>query len=145
MCVCVGLRDWYLRNTIGSSHQSQVDGKVKTGVDGGVKGQTGRGGALQTRRKTIGGVQPPTYHADSTHQASPHRKQMLPHSATFHGHLLHGRSGISSGRPLSGPSTRLTWCLHHRRSVDGALHRDAFAGLKQEGPTLDQASPGTLV
>lgn len=142
-----GLRDWYLRNTIGSN-QSQVNGKVTTGVsakvNGGVKGQLGGGGALQIRRKTIGVVQQPTYQKDTTHhQAPPHRKQMLPHSATFHGQPLHGRSGISFSALCRPVLLRLTASLHPHRSVDG------FPPLTQESPpqdpTLDQPSPGTLV
>ncbi|XP_029689339.1 coiled-coil domain-containing protein 120 isoform X2 [Takifugu rubripes] len=115
-----GLRDWYLRNTIGANHQSQVNGKVNAKV----KCQAGGGGALQIRRKTIGVVQPPTYQTDANHHPPlPHRKQALPHSATFHGHPLHARS------------------------VDGALYQDAFPALKLEPAPqdLDHPSPGTLV
>ncbi|XP_073325685.1 uncharacterized protein [Pagrus major] len=120
-----GLRDWYLRNTIGSTHQNQASGKVNTGVNtkvnSGVKGQAGGGGALQGRRRTTGVIQTETSH----HHAPLHHKQTLPHSATFHGHPLHGRS------------------------VDSSLHHDSFPPHKQEVPlrdlTLDQPSPGTLV
>ncbi|TNM86525.1 hypothetical protein fugu_006755 [Takifugu bimaculatus] len=115
-----GLRDWYLRNTVGANHQSQVNGKVNAKV----KCQAGGGGALQIRRKTIGVVQPPTYQTDANHHPPlPHRKQALPHSATFHGHPLHARS------------------------VDGALYQDAFPALKLEPAPqdLDHPSPGTLV
>lgn len=182
ICVCVrvrtGLRDWYLRNTIGSNHQSQVNGKVDTGVsakvNGGVKGQTGRGGALQIRRKTIGVVEQPSYQMDTNHhRAPPHRKRMLPHSATFHGHPLHGRFGsvslqmaplhlravlirfslnmnfTSFGCFYMHAHQSLTCSLHHHRSMDGALCQDAFPALKQEtppqDPALDHPSPGTLV
>ncbi len=95
VCVCVwlkGLRDWYLRNTIGSTHTNQVNGKVSTGVstkaNGGVKGSTGGG-----RRRTHGVAQQSTYQTDTSHHhhAPPHPKPTLPHSATFHGHPLHGR------------------------------------------------------
>ncbi|XP_053174051.1 LOW QUALITY PROTEIN: uncharacterized protein ccdc120a [Scomber japonicus] len=83
-----GLRDWYLRNTIGSSHTNQSNGKVNAG---GVKGQGG-GGALQRRRTTHGVIQQPTYQTETSHQTAPHHKQTaLPHSATFHGHPLHAR------------------------------------------------------
>ncbi|GAA6231769.1 uncharacterized protein LOC108890551 [Lates japonicus] len=124
-----GLRDWYLRNTIGSTHQNQANGKVSTGVTTGlstklnsrVKGQAGGGGALQRRRTTHGVIQPST---ETTHHAPSHHKQTLPHSATFHGHPLHGRS------------------------VDGSLYHDSFP-QKQEVPLrdlpVDQPSPGTLV
>uniref|UniRef100_A0A8P4G0H4 Coiled-coil domain containing 120a n=1 Tax=Dicentrarchus labrax TaxID=13489 RepID=A0A8P4G0H4_DICLA len=100
-----GLRDWYLRNTIG---------------------QGGGGGALPGRRRTHGGIQQSTYQTEkSHHHAPPHRKPTLPHSATFHGQPLHGRS------------------------VDSSLYHDSFPPQKQEVPhrdlTLDQPSPGTLV
>ncbi|XP_049437420.1 coiled-coil domain-containing protein 120 [Epinephelus fuscoguttatus] len=116
-----GLRDWYLRNTIGSTHQNQTNGKVNTGVstkmNGAVKGQAGGGGALQGRRRTHGGVQQSTYQTETNHHHVPtHHKKTLPHSATFHGHPLHGRS------------------------MDGSLYHD-FPPQKQE----DQPSPGTLV
>lgn len=89
-CVAAGLRDWYLRNTVGANHQSQVNGKVNSKV----KCQAG-GGALQIRRKTIGVIQPPTYQMDANHHhPPPHCKQALPHSATFHGHPLHARCEI---------------------------------------------------
>ncbi|XP_041654588.1 coiled-coil domain-containing protein 120 isoform X2 [Cheilinus undulatus] len=117
-----GLRDWYLRNTIGSSNQNQANGKVNTGVNTkgneGVKGQN-TGGALPGRRRTQGAIQQPTYQSETSHQ-----KKTLPHSATFHGHPLLGRS------------------------VDSSLYHDSFS-QKQEVPlrdlTLDQPSPGTLV
>ncbi|XP_061549678.1 uncharacterized protein ccdc120a isoform X3 [Phycodurus eques] len=81
-----GLRDWYLRNTIGSSHTNQSDGKVK--------GQMG--GALQRRRTT---------HSVLTQsEVGPHTHQPLPHSVTFHGHPLHSRS-ID---PLREPSLKQT-------------------------------------
>ncbi|XP_019110173.2 coiled-coil domain-containing protein 120 [Larimichthys crocea] len=114
-----GLRDWYLRNTIGSTHQNTG---INTKVNGGVKGQTGGGGALQGQRRTHGVIQQPTYQMETSHHTVPHHKQTLPHSATFHGHPLHGRS------------------------LDSSL----FPPQKQEVPlrdaTLDQpSSPGTLV
>lgn len=116
-----GLRDWYLRNTIGSTHQNQANGKVNTGVNakvnGGVKGQAGGGGAPQGRRRTHGGViQQATYQIETSH----HHKQTLPHSATFHGQPLHGRS------------------------VDSSLYHESFPPQKPD-LTLDQPSPGTLV
>lgn len=113
-----GLRDWYLRNTIGSSHTNQANGKVNAGV----KGQTGGGAALQRRRTTHGVIQPPTYQTETSHHTAPHHKQTaLPHSATFHGHPLHARS------------------------VDSSLYHDSFPPQKQEVPSVDQPSPGTLV
>ncbi|XP_031148964.1 coiled-coil domain-containing protein 120 [Sander lucioperca] len=105
-----GLRDWYLRNTIGSTHQNQEG--VNTKANGGVKGQAGGGGALHGRRRTHGGIQQATYQTETSHH-----KKTLPHSATFHGHPLHGRS------------------------VESSLYQDSFPPQKQE----DQLSPGTLV
>ncbi|XP_004568208.2 uncharacterized protein ccdc120a [Maylandia zebra] len=127
-----GLRDWYLRNTLGSSHQNQANGKVTAGtngskMNGGVKGQAGGGGALQRRRTTHGVIQQSAYQTETNHHhhAAPHHKHTLPHSATFHGHPLHGRS------------------------VDGSLYHDSFPAQKQEvplrDPPMDQPSPGTLV
>ncbi|XP_076596935.1 uncharacterized protein ccdc120a [Chaetodon auriga] len=125
-----GLRDWYLRNTIGSTHQNQANGKVNTGVNTKVseevKGQVGGGGAPQSRRRTHGVIQQSTYRMEANHRhALQHHKQTLPHSATFHGHPLHGRS------------------------VESSLYHDPFPPQKQEVPlrdlTLDQPSPGTLV
>ncbi|XP_040909451.1 coiled-coil domain-containing protein 120 [Toxotes jaculatrix] len=125
-----GLRDWYLRNTIGSTHQNQTNGKVSTGVStkvsGGVKGQAGGGGALQRRRTTHSVIQQSMYQTETSHHhAAAHHKQTLPHSATFHGHPLHGRS------------------------VDSSLYHDSFPPQKQEvplrDPPVDQPSPGTLV
>ncbi|XP_071333628.1 coiled-coil domain-containing protein 120 [Trachinotus anak] len=129
-----GLRDWYLRNTIGSTHHTQANGKMNTGVttgastkvNGGVKGQAGGGGALQRRRTTHGVIQQTTYQMETSHHhALSHHKQMLPHSATFH------------GRPL------------HDRSMDSSLYHDSFPPQKQEVPlkesSVDQPSPGTLV
>ncbi|XP_059188464.1 coiled-coil domain-containing protein 120 [Centropristis striata] len=117
-----GLRDWYLRNTIGSTHQNQANGKVNAGlnakVNSGVKGQARGGGALQERRRTHGVIQQPTYQTETSHHpAAPHHKKTLPHSATFHGHPLHGRS------------------------MDSSLYQDSFPPQKQD----DQPSPGTLV
>ncbi|KAM7405341.1 hypothetical protein PAMP_012609 [Pampus punctatissimus] len=112
-----GLRDWYLRNTIGSSHTNQANGKVNAGVTG----QAG-GGALQRRRTTHGVIQQPTYQTETSHHPALHHKQTaLPHSATFHGHPLHARS------------------------VDSSLYHDSFPPQKQEVPSVDQPSPGTLV
>ncbi|KAM9855600.1 uncharacterized protein ccdc120a [Aulostomus maculatus] len=115
-----GLRDWYLRNTIGSSNTNQTNVKVNSEV----KGQAG--GALQRRRTTHGIIQQPTYHNETSHHSTSHHKPMaLPHSATFHGHPLHGRP------------------------VDSSLYHDAFPPHKQEvplrEPPMDQPSPGTLV
>uniref|UniRef100_A0A3Q1JA54 Uncharacterized protein n=1 Tax=Anabas testudineus TaxID=64144 RepID=A0A3Q1JA54_ANATE len=100
-----GLRDWYLRNTVGLA---------------------GGGGALQRRRTTHGIIHQSTYQAETSHRhATSRHKQTLPHSATFHGHPLHGRS------------------------VDSSLYHDSFPPQKQEVPlrdsTVDQPSPGTLV
>ncbi|XP_077469160.1 uncharacterized protein ccdc120a [Stigmatopora argus] len=71
-----GLRDWYLRNTTGSSQTNQSDGKVKVQM----------GGALQRRRTTHGAKLP------------------LSHSVTFHGQPLHGRSVDGSLYLDSAPS-----------------------------------------
>ncbi|XP_068193061.1 coiled-coil domain-containing protein 120 isoform X2 [Antennarius striatus] len=102
-----GLRDWYLRNTIGSSHQKQAGGKA----NGGVKGQS------SGRRRTHGVIQQSTYQKESSRK--------LPHSATFHGQLLHGSS------------------------MDSSLYNDCLPPHKQEvplrDPPVDQLSPGTLV
>ncbi|KAK2850944.1 hypothetical protein Q5P01_007220 [Channa striata] len=125
-----GLRDWYLRNTIGSTHQNQVNGKLSSGVstkvNRGVKVQAGGGGALQRRQTTHGILQQLTYQTETSHRHTELRhKQTLPHSATFHGHPLHGRS------------------------VDGSFYHDSFPTQKQEipprDPAVDQPSPGTLV
>jgi len=50
-----------------------------------------KAGALQRRRTTHGVIQQSTYQTEAGHHAVPHHKPMLPHSATFHGHPLHGR------------------------------------------------------
>ncbi|XP_054627022.1 coiled-coil domain-containing protein 120 isoform X2 [Dunckerocampus dactyliophorus] len=112
-----GLRDWYLRNTIGSSHSSQANGKVK--------GQAG--GALQRRRTTHGVLPQPTYQTEAGPRPVPHCKQgALPHSVTFHGHPLHARSVDSS--------------LY----LDSALpHKQEVSSLR-EAP-VEPTSPGTLV
>uniref|UniRef100_A0A8D3E5E5 Uncharacterized protein n=1 Tax=Scophthalmus maximus TaxID=52904 RepID=A0A8D3E5E5_SCOMX len=86
-----GLRDWYLRNTLGSTHQNQS-----------------------------------TYHTEmSHHHTLSLHKLTLPHSATFH------------GQPLLG------------RSVDSSLYHDHIPLQKQEvsrrDSPMDQPSPGTLV
>ncbi|KAI9535890.1 hypothetical protein NQZ68_039257 [Dissostichus eleginoides] len=65
-----GLRDWYLRNTLGPAQQNQVK------VNGGVKGQGGG------RHRVI---QQPT-----------NQKKALPHSATFSGQTLHTRCADSA-------------------------------------------------
>lgn len=117
-----GLRDWYLRNTVGSSNENQVNGKAtsraNTKVKGGVKGQSGGGGGALPDRQIH--IQQSTCHSETNHH-----KKSLPHSATFHGHPLHGRS------------------------VDSTLYHSSFPPQKQEVPlrdlTLDQPSPGTLV
>uniref|UniRef100_A0A669BK61 Cytohesin Ubiquitin Protein Inducing domain-containing protein n=1 Tax=Oreochromis niloticus TaxID=8128 RepID=A0A669BK61_ORENI len=88
-------------------------------------GTNGRG-ALQRRRTTHGVIQQSAYQTETNHHhAAPHHKHTLPHSATFHGHPLHGRS------------------------VDGSLYHDSFPAQKQEvplrDPPMDQPSPGTLV
>lgn len=122
-----GLRDWYLRNTLGSTHQNQANGKVSTGAkakpSAGVKGQAGGGEAPQRRRTAHGVLQQSAYQGQR--YAAPHHKQTLPHSATFHGHPLLGRS------------------------VDSSLYQDSFPSQKQEVPlrdlVVDQPSPGTLV
>uniref|UniRef100_A0AAX7T2C7 Cytohesin Ubiquitin Protein Inducing domain-containing protein n=1 Tax=Astatotilapia calliptera TaxID=8154 RepID=A0AAX7T2C7_ASTCA len=90
-------------------------------------GGTNGSGALQRRRTTHGVIQQSAYQTETNHHhhAAPHHKHTLPHSATFHGHPLHGRS------------------------VDGSLYHDSFPAQKQEvplrDPPMDQPSPGTLV
>ncbi|XP_028308822.1 coiled-coil domain-containing protein 120 [Gouania willdenowi] len=83
-----GLRDWYLRNTLGSAQLNQTSGKVALAkVNGGVKGQSG---ALQRRRTTHGVLHQPIFQAElGSHQ---HHKPTLPHSATFHGQPMTGSS-----------------------------------------------------
>ncbi|XP_072223809.1 LOW QUALITY PROTEIN: uncharacterized protein ccdc120a [Leuresthes tenuis] len=118
-----GLRDWYLRNTLGSAQQNSVAGKVNGA--GTKMNAVLKAGALQRRRTTHGIIQQSAYQTEADHHAAPHHKPMLPHSATFHGHPLHGRS------------------------VDGSFHHDSAPSQKQEvalrDPPLDQPSPGTLV
>ncbi|KAK5895485.1 hypothetical protein CesoFtcFv8_012074 [Champsocephalus esox] len=75
-----GLRDWYLRNTLGPAQQNQVK------VNGGVKGQGGG------RRRVI---QPPT-----------NQKKTLPHSATFSGQTLRTRCADSALLRGPAPSAR---------------------------------------
>ncbi|XP_017259249.1 FERM domain-containing protein 4B isoform X2 [Kryptolebias marmoratus] len=125
-----GLRDWYLRNTLGSPHQNQVSGNVttesNTKLNSGVKGQIVGGGALQRRRTTHSVIQQSTNQREASHHyTAPHPKQTLPHSATFHGHPLHGRS------------------------VEKSFCQDLFFSQKQEvhlkDPPVNQPSPGTLV
>ncbi|XP_013889584.1 uncharacterized protein LOC106536804 [Austrofundulus limnaeus] len=125
-----GLRDWYLRNTLGSPHQNQVNGKVTTEVNTklnpGVKGQVTGCRALHRRPTTHSVVQQSTNQREAGHlYAVPHHKQMLPHSATFHGHPLHGRP------------------------VENSFCQESFGSQKQEvhprDPPVNQMSPGTLV
>ncbi|KAM3617495.1 uncharacterized protein V6R79_006937 [Siganus canaliculatus] len=126
-----GLRDWYLRNTIGSAHQSQANGTFNAGLgtklNGEVKGQTRRGEAPRGRRKTTHGViQQSTYQTEgSVHPVAAHHKPALPHSATFHGHPLHGRS------------------------ADGSLYHESFSPQSKDAVVrelaMDHPSPGTLV
>ncbi|XP_037540536.1 uncharacterized protein ccdc120a, partial [Nematolebias whitei] len=83
-----GLRDWYLRNTLGSPHQNQLRGQVSTefNTDGnsGVKGQAVMGGALQRRRPTQHVVQQSTNQREASHRYTmPLPKHTMPHSATF--------------------------------------------------------------
>ncbi|XP_057685955.1 coiled-coil domain-containing protein 120 [Corythoichthys intestinalis] len=92
-----GLRDWYLRNTTGSSQTNQSSGKVK--------GQMG--GAFQRRR--------------TTHSA----KHSLSHSITFHGHPLHGRSADGSLYLDSAPSHKQS--LHSKRCPRSPLPRHCHA------------------
>ncbi|XP_075994528.1 uncharacterized protein LOC142989046 [Genypterus blacodes] len=127
-----GLRDWYLRNTLGPAHQNLPNGNGNAKVSGRVKGQSiGVGGALQRRRTTHGVLQQSAYQSEThSHQAPPplphhHKQTPLPHSATFHGQTLLGRS------------------------FDGSLYYESFPLQKQEVPvqdvSMDQPSPGTLV
>uniref|UniRef100_A0A8C7YBE3 Cytohesin Ubiquitin Protein Inducing domain-containing protein n=1 Tax=Oryzias sinensis TaxID=183150 RepID=A0A8C7YBE3_9TELE len=121
-----GLRDWYLRNTLGSSHHNQASSKVTAGAGtkakAKVKGQNGGGEALQRRRTTHAVLPQSTYDTDGGYQhAALHPKPTLSHSVTFHGHPL-----ASAG----------TFC------------HDLFSAQKQEAPShliSDQLSPGTLV
>lgn len=116
MYLLAGLRDWYLRNTVGSSHQSQPNGKVNAGVSakangGGVKGQAPAGAAVPARRRTLGAVQQSSFQTDgSHHQALPHhaptlRKPALPHSATFHGHPLHSGRWVLAQQHSTPPAS----------------------------------------
>nr|XP_020469402.1 uncharacterized protein LOC109967875 isoform X2 [Monopterus albus] len=133
-----GLRDWYLRNTIGSTHQNQTNGKANAGasttVDGGVKGQAG-GVALQRRRTTHGAIQQLTYQMETSHHhATSLHKQMLPHSATFHGHPLHGRNRTFLSEP------RL-WTSHHQGPwSDSDTNPDAH---RQKNGPIPGWLPGT--
>ncbi|XP_061662077.1 uncharacterized protein ccdc120a isoform X2 [Syngnathoides biaculeatus] len=69
-----GLRDWYLRNTMGSNHTNQSDGKVKSQMGGGLhRRQTSHSVLMQS-------------------EVGPRAHQPLPDSFTFHGHALHSRS-----------------------------------------------------
>lgn len=95
-----GLRDWYLRNTVGSFQQIHNNGKPPFGftsgllanVNGCVKGQSERGTALQQRVTNQGVIHPAAYSTEMNgHTTLSHHQQKLPHSATFHGHQLHGR------------------------------------------------------
>lgn len=158
MCLLAGLRDWYLRNTVGSSHQSQPNGKVNTGVNvkangGGVKGQAGVGGAAPARRRTLGAVQQSSFQAESGHhqapplQAPPHRKPTLPHSATFHGHPLHGR-WASAPQPRYVPPTvppPTDPPSVPARSMDGAPYAPQKQEVTLRDLNLEPPSPGTLV
>ncbi|RVE71115.1 hypothetical protein OJAV_G00071640 [Oryzias javanicus] len=124
-----GLRDWYLRNTLGSSHHNQASTKVTAGagtkMKAKVKGQNGGGEALQRRRTTHAVLPPSSYEADGGYQhAALHPKPTLSHSVTFHGHPLHSRTSAN------------TFC------------HDLLSAQKQEAPSHlipDQLSPGTLV
>ncbi|KAM4609892.1 coiled-coil domain-containing protein 120 [Polymixia lowei] len=107
-----GLRDWYLRNTLGSTHQNQMNGKVNRGV----KGQDNGGGALQRRRTTHGVIQQSASQMETHHlyvPPPPHKQTQLPHSATFHGHPLHGRPQLDPSHTLSG---------HTVEQLDTAVH-----------------------
>lgn len=144
-----GLRDWYLRNTLGSSHQNPTNGNAGPKTNG-IKGR---------RRTTHGVIHRSNYQDSNSHNATLHhsnyqdhsnyldsnshnaplhqsnfkdinhngtvKKAGLPHSATFHGLSLHGRS------------------------VDVPLYNDVFPLHKQEVPlrqtSCDQPTPGTLV
>uniref|UniRef100_A0A3P8WKI7 Uncharacterized LOC103384393 n=1 Tax=Cynoglossus semilaevis TaxID=244447 RepID=A0A3P8WKI7_CYNSE len=129
-----GLRDWYLRNTVGSFQQIHNNGKPPFGftsgllanVNGCVKGQSERGTALQQRVTNQGVIHPAAYSTEMNgHTTLSHHQQKLPHSATFHGHQLHGRS------------------------VDTLLNHDSFPPQQQEVDFREsfgeQLSPGTLV
>ncbi|XP_048097943.1 LOW QUALITY PROTEIN: coiled-coil domain-containing protein 120 [Alosa alosa] len=114
-----GLRDWYLRNTLG---HTTVNGK-------------GQEGAPMRRRTTNSlhashGPHPPLTHQRNSFQGdAPHysqcRSSQLPQSQTFHGHPLHGRS------------------------VELSLYQDSFPSKMQEltlkESSAERPSPGTLV
>lgn len=144
-----GLRDWYLRNTLGSSHQNPTNGNAGPKTNG-IKGR---------RRTTHGVIHRSNYQDSNSHNATLNhanyqdhsnfldsnshndplrtsnfkdvnhngtvKKAGLPHSATFHGLSLHGRS------------------------VDAPHYNDVFPLHKQEVPlrqtSCDQPTPGTLV
>lgn len=114
-----GLRDWYLRNTLG---HNAVNGK-------------GSEGAPMRRRTTNSlhgshGPHPPLPHqpksvqGDTPHYSHSHGSQ-LPQSQTFHGHPLHGRS------------------------VELSLYQDTFSSKRQEltlkDSNIERPTPGTLV
>ncbi|CAL1605878.1 unnamed protein product [Knipowitschia caucasica] len=144
-----GLRDWYLRNTLGgSSHPNPTNGNAAPKTN-----------SIKGRRRTPHGVIHRSNYQDHTNshnatlhhsiyqdhsdylETNPHntplsnyndinhngtvKKPGLPHSATFHGLSLHGRS------------------------VDAPLYSDALPIHKQDVPirqaSCDQPTPGTLV
>ncbi|XP_046895225.1 coiled-coil domain-containing protein 120 isoform X2 [Hypomesus transpacificus] len=125
-----GLRDWYLRNTLG--HPGSGGQGPGTGPGSG-KGQ--ENGAPHRRRTTASlhcSSQPHTLQHQQSYQGEGHLPYPtqnptphLPHSATFHGHPLHGRS------------------------VELPLYQDILPTQLQElslkGANGDQPSPGTLV
>ncbi|XP_051964932.1 coiled-coil domain-containing protein 120-like [Xyrauchen texanus] len=108
-----GLRDWYLRNALGQT----------------ANGGKGKEGTQTHRRRTTSSMHnshphPPLKHQPQSFQGDPPYPQ-LPHSATFHGHPLHGRS------------------------VELSLYQDTFPS-KMQDMTLketsnDRPTPGTLV
>ncbi|XP_019743303.1 uncharacterized protein LOC109526459 isoform X2 [Hippocampus comes] len=100
-----GLRDWFLRNTIGPSRTNQNDEKLKAQF----------GGALQHRWTTQVVLM----------RAETRPRGQLPHSVSFHGQSLHGRS------------------------VNSSLYLDPAPSRKHVDPSkevsLEQTSPETLV
>ncbi|XP_051914751.1 uncharacterized protein LOC127596376 isoform X2 [Hippocampus zosterae] len=100
-----GLRDWFLRNTIGPSRTNQNDEKLKAQL----------GGALQHRWTTQVVLM----------RAETRPSGQLPHSVSFHGQSLHGRS------------------------VNSSLYLDPAPSGKHVDPSmevsLEQTSPETLV
>lgn len=129
-----GLRDWYLRNTLGStSSKNSANGNAGPKTNG-IKGRRRTTHSVIHHYQDSNSHNAPLHYQDSNshnaplhhsnfkdinHNGTIHKKSGLPHSATFHGLSLHGRS------------------------VDGPLYNDSYPLHKQT--SCDQPSPGTLV